>query len=319
MSSTNVNFPENLNISPSAYPDRELNSVSGARREHSVFGDVAQREAIEKYGIAGRIWEAAYFLSRYIDPPSNVIFDPPFIGTSTISCRNLVILELGSGAGMTSSCIAEILNEQDMLIATDLPDVCPLLESNIRVSTTSAVSSVYVRPLAWGNEVHSAAIASELLTFPEGSVPLTHVVCSDLIYFPELLAPLLRTLLQVTSPPFSPSTTNATVNVVISYKLRSLSKETPFWSAFGLWFNFEPILVKDTSSADSQWQRFGASAVYDPVFIFVGCRRPESFSWTIPLDDSDLLGGKGAMGNDSMKSDDTFETLLFMTMDDMNT
>ncbi|KAG6862469.1 hypothetical protein C0995_000015 [Termitomyces sp. Mi166 len=312
MFSTNVNFPENLNISPSEYPDRELN---GVRNEHSVFGDVAQRQAIEKYGIAGRIWEAAYFLSRYVDPPSNVKFEPPFIGPSTIPRRNLVILELGSGAGMTSSRIAEVLNEQDTLIATDLPDVCPLLESNIRASTTSAISSVYARPLAWGNEVHGAAISSELLTSPEGSISLTHVVCSDLIYFPELLAPLLRALLQVTSPPFSPSI-DAAVNVVISYKLRSLSKETPFWSAFGLWFSFEPVLVKDMSSVDSPWQRFGESSD-DPVFIFVGHRRPESFSWTVPPDDSDLLNGRGAMGNDSVKGDDTFETLLFMTMDDI--
>ncbi|KAG6891368.1 hypothetical protein C0992_008079 [Termitomyces sp. T32_za158] len=317
MLSTNVNFPENLNISPSECPEHhEVNSFIGARTDHPVFGDIAQREAIEKYGIAGRIWEAAYFLSRYVDPPSNVKFDPLFVGPSTVPCR--IILELGSGAGMTSSYIAGILNKEDILIATDLPDVCPLLESNIRASTTSIVSSIYVRPLAWGNENHGSAIASELLTNQESSIPLTHVVCSDLIYFPELLAPLLRTLLQVTSPPFCSSATNAAVNVVIAYKLRSLSKETPFWSAFGLWFQFEPVLVKNTSSVNSQWQRFGSSSD-DPVFIFVGHRRPESFSWTIPLDDSDLLDGKGALGNDSVKSDDTFETLLFMTMDDMNT
>lgn len=211
------------------------------------------------------------------------------------------------------------------------PKVCPLLESNIRASTTS--SSVYVRPLAWGNENHGSAIASELLTYRECPTPLTHVVCSDLvsssytgsfpflrknqIYFPELLAPLLRTLLQVTSPPFC-SSANAAVNVVIAYKLRSLPKETPFWSAFGLWFDFEPVLVNDMSSVNSQWQRFGSSSG-DPVFIFVGHRRPESFSWTIPLDDSDLLCGKGAMGDDLVMGDDTFGTLLFMSMDDLNT
>ncbi|KAG6900824.1 hypothetical protein C0993_000143 [Termitomyces sp. T159_Od127] len=212
MLSTNVNFPENLSISPSEYPDHEINTLNGVRKEHSVFGDIAQREAIEKYGIAGRI--------------------------------------------------------------------CDLVSSS-----HTAPSPVYVK---------------------------------NQIYFPELLAPLLRTLLQATSPPFCSSTTNAAVKVVIAYKLRSLSKETPFWSAFGLWFNFEPVLVKNVSSVNGQWQRFGSSSD-DLVFIFVGHRRPESFSWTIPSDDSDLLGGKGAMGNDSVKGDDTFETLLFMTMDDMNT
>ncbi|THU75270.1 hypothetical protein K435DRAFT_881209, partial [Dendrothele bispora CBS 962.96] len=37
------------------------------------------------------------------------------------------------------------------------------------------------------------------------------------------------------------------LQIIISYKIRSLSKETPFWSAFGLWFSFEPVLVRPTS------------------------------------------------------------------------
>ncbi|KAG6828625.1 hypothetical protein H0H92_007270 [Tricholoma furcatifolium] len=171
----------------------------------------------------------------------------------------LAVLELGSGAGLTSSRIAEILKDEDILIATDLPE----------------------------------------------------------IYFPELLAPLLRTLLHVTSSPFSSPAQADGITVVISYKLRSLSKETPFWSAFGLWFRFEPVLVMDASSEAILWQRLGAS-MDDPVFIFIGYRRPESFSWAIPESDSDLLSGRGAMGNNGVKSDDTFETLLLMTMDDIN-
>ena len=99
------------------------------------------------------------------------------------------------------------------------------------------------------------------------------------------------------------------VTVVISYKIRSLAKETPFWTAFGLWFEYEPVLVRE-SALGHPWQRFGT----DDTFIFSGRRRLVSFSWQIPPNDHDLLLGRGAMGNNNAKEDDTFETLLLMTL-----
>lgn len=56
-------------------------------------------------------------------PPPDVKFDPPFIKEPR---RPLSILELGSGAGMASSRIANVLDlPEDLLIVTDLPEVCP--------------------------------------------------------------------------------------------------------------------------------------------------------------------------------------------------
>jgi hypothetical protein len=57
---TNVNFPAHLDISPSALPrlhssrqpERSVNDDS----DEALFGDLAQRLAIQKYGIAGRVW-----------------------------------------------------------------------------------------------------------------------------------------------------------------------------------------------------------------------------------------------------------------------
>jgi len=160
------------------------------------------------------------------------------------------------------------------------------------------------------------------------------------VYFPELLAPLLRTLLHLTSPPFisppksspPPSPCLPTTNppkIVISYKIRSLLKETPFWSAFGLWFSFVPVLrrrkrirtisnhrsegshpqIQDNATLESsienvanfneseteererEWERFGSSDQDESIFIFVGYRRPESLVWNIPRSNEDLLGG----------------------------
>ena len=62
------------------------------------------------------------------------------------------------------------------------------------------------------------------------------------------------------------------------------------------------------------WRLHGAAADDNP-FIFIAHRRPDSFSWEVPSDDSDLLAGKGALGTEVAKADDTFEYLLLMMMD----
>ena len=106
--------------------------------------------------------------------------------------------------------------------------------------------------------------------------------------------------------------------VTIAYRVRNLTKETPFWSAFGLWFSFEPVLTRPSTSDGSQnlpWTRIGSSCD-GPTFIFVARRRQASFTWLVPQSDQDLMDGVGAFGTDTRKADDTFETLLLMTMQD---
>lgn len=128
------------------------------------------------------------------------------------------------------------------------------------------------------------------------------------MYFPELLAPLLRSLLQLSRPPFA----GPAARVVLAYKTRSLAKEAPFWAAFGLWFAFAPVLAR-AAGEGAPWERFGAAGDGD-VFVFVAERRTESLAWEVPADDAALLGGVGARGDSRCKGDDTFETLLLMGM-----
>lgn len=130
------------------------------------------------------------------------------------------------------------------------------------------------------------------------------------------MAPLLRTLLHLSSPPFvSLESRCATQNlsIIISYQVRSLLKETPFWSAFGLWFEFEPVLYNDQDLSHG-WQRLG-STLGDDMFIFIARRRGNSFGWNIPANDLDLLGGVGAQNTDMRKEDDKFESLLLMSLE----
>ncbi|KAJ3553541.1 hypothetical protein NP233_g12619 [Leucocoprinus birnbaumii] len=298
--SSNTNFPKNLNIAPSFHSSFELTDA---------FAEDAQRQTIHDYGIAGRVWEAAYAMLLYIQPPPKLTFNTQFLEIN--SPRTIV--ELGSGTGVVAAAIARVTDRhEDLVIATDLPEVCPLLEKNLSASMNS---SVLVRPLAWGNKQAARKLASELFSGPHARTP-THIICSDLVYFPELFAPLLRSLILLTSTLFIHDSLHPTI--FISHKVRSLVKETPFWSVFGLWFDFTPVLVKVDMNRPSpdleteDWQRFGEDAD-DILFLFAARRRIESLDWQVPDDDLALMAGHGAWNNDARKGDDTFESLLLMS------
>lgn len=52
----NPNFPENLSISPSQLPQTAPVTAVDPYVSHFAFDASAQAAAIEKYGIAGRVW-----------------------------------------------------------------------------------------------------------------------------------------------------------------------------------------------------------------------------------------------------------------------
>ena len=128
--------------------------------------------------------------------------------------NSLTVLELGSGTGIVVAKLAEIISQDvkdpptgqfqiflsissclrsspsvhidDILIAADLDNVCPLLDENlssiVKESRRAEHSSprILVRPLEWGNSNHTLKILNEL-----GSRTLTHIVCSDLVRYPD--------------------------------------------------------------------------------------------------------------------------------------
>ncbi|KAH8117993.1 hypothetical protein DFH11DRAFT_1687053 [Phellopilus nigrolimitatus] len=201
---------------------------------------------------------------------------------------DLTIVELGSGNGYVGFNLARKLSEQrnksNLLGLTELPDVCTLLHDTLR-----------------NEKEHGDG----------GPRYLSYLVCSDLprygpvqIYFPHLLALLLRSLLQFTSPPLARS--DSPPEVRISYRVRSLTKKTAFWAAFGLWFTFAPVLAR------SRVQRMVTEA--EAGFVFTAFRRPESCDWTVPSEDEELMTGVRVGGTETTKTDDTFETLLLMQL-----
>ncbi|KAK0540241.1 hypothetical protein OC835_000772 [Tilletia horrida] len=299
------NFPASgLQIKPS-------NHAKSSGGEWDVFDSA---EDIASYGIAGRVWEAAYAARRYfseaaeaggsleLDPVSS-LFHPDSLH------QQLTVLELGAGAGYGGlhlcKCIETYRNRmagstsstkgQVQVLLTDLPNVQPLLDRNVartREADPSLAQSIAIQawPCAWGDKAHVDAILQHLCNrAPSSSArprpALSHILAADLVYFPELFPPLLRSLIWLTEPSSLLSARTAapvpvddvdaagspilTPEVIFTYKVRSLVKEQPFWAVFGAWFSFEAVLCRSTRSSDSaaagegrpteqpSWRRFG--------------------------------------------------------------
>ena len=122
---------------------------------------------------------------------------------------------------------------------------------------------------------------------------------------------------------------------MVSYRIRSLQKESPFWSAFGLWFSYEPVLYRHRQSSPSppprengdygsdgplsnthsngdpetDWTRYHTSS---STYTFIARRKSTSLGWSVPERDKDLLEGVGAYGDQRRKGDDTFELMQLM-------
>lgn len=249
---------------------------------------------------------------RYVEDDTYV-YDPPCSMIGSDAPRT--VLELGSGVGTAGLAAAAALHRTGLghtVVLTDLAEVCPLLERNARTTQERGVD-VRVHALPWGD---AAAATDVQRALPR---PITHVLCSDLVYFPELLAPLLRTLLDVTACTPSPE-------VVIGYKIRSLTKEQPFWAAFGAWFDFQVVYCAP-ATRPTAWAPLGSDAAHlahgppgqvpDDYFVFVAHRRPATLRQAPPASDAQLLQGFRVVEKEphevmdtDMSGVDTFEWLM---------
>lgn len=183
--------------------------------------------------------------------------------------------------------------------------------------------------MSWGNETQAVKILEELKSNQSNRVkekdrhPLTHLILSDLVYFPELLPPLLRSVISLTEPIGQCSSQedleSKTPEMIIAYKIRSLVKEEPFWRALGSWFDFHAVDCTEKDSKEKRWRRFGKefkdlqpsksnetqdepnrsfeAAVSedqegDEIYIFIARRKFSSIGCLPPQDDLALMSGK---------------------------
>ncbi|CAO1630363.1 unnamed protein product [Sympodiomycopsis kandeliae] len=346
-SKADPNHPQNLDIKPSS--DRrkgkqkaDCDSRTELARSNEHHTDAKQHELwevdtaddIEQWGIAGRIWEAAYLFRQYLKPADpDVGFDPPcplfLSGKGDFGKAGRNILELGSGVGYVGIACAQELRSQEArlstipssskntLVLTDLDNVCDLMTRNAKAAGFSGelncdkTTQIFVRPLPWGSSVHAKTILREFERENEAN-SLDLILCSDLVYFPELLAPLLRSLIHLTD---SHGSSDQSPTVLIAYKIRSLSKEQPFWDNLGIWFEVETVncRYRRTPQASEEnsarifwgnWHRFGSfksdldgtsrddeEDSEDEYFIFVAKRKESTYMYTAPEQDEKLMSG----------------------------
>ncbi|SPO25574.1 uncharacterized protein UTRI_03292_B [Ustilago trichophora] len=353
------NFPRGLRIQPSSLhrsiKSAQNHALNGTQNSQAASGDHSTAtndaeaaswgqdtaEDIKYYGIAGRIWEAAYLLARYVHPANqlagDLAFDPPCSLFDRPSSERLTIVELGSGAGYGSLHLARQLVQhaqsissklpQARLVLTDLENVVPLMERNVAragYQQASNIIDVRVRSLAWGNSEHASNLLSELSIQETAVNPLSHILCSDLVYFPQLLPPLLRSIISLSGYGLADDKSNSSAKtgpeLIISYKIRSLTKEQPFWAALGSWFDFQAVdcrtIPRKATSTDDEpeveWHRFGsqgqdygATADSDQeLFVFVGHRRKDTIGCLAPECDADLMQGKRLRPRPASDDDD---------------
>ena len=258
------------------------------------------------FGYCKYVREAAPYLASYLQPSNGPrtgnawLFDPPCslfdVNVHQVNNNSLkpasVILELGSGNGYLGiNHLAPVLVPNTTLILTDLNHVIPLLSSNVSRSSASLLQDrdkerkpvhIQVQALEWGDNTHLEQLQGQLR---KDKKQLSHILCSDLVYFPNLFEPLLKTLLWLTDHPedgpkieiimgckFKPSDalsrliSGDTEKAISADKIRSLTKETPFWESFGVYFDLWPVIRRRSECAHNASE---AHALYDDDYLAI--------------------------------------------------
>eukprot|EP00759_Apiculatamorpha_spiralis_P039235 PhF_6_TR38110/c0_g1_i1/m.56877 len=123
-------------------------------------------EAFGDLGIAGRLWDGALCLIRYLESEE---------GGRHIKGKR--VWEIGSGTGAAG--IATALLGANYVTITDLPDAVPLMQLNIDLNRSKkGVLSDNIRVLAfpWGMDGEAVLDGTSVQELPE------IVVCSDVVY-----------------------------------------------------------------------------------------------------------------------------------------
>ena len=132
--------------------------------------------------------------------------DPPCSILRRKTEDEVTIVELGSGTGYVGLSLAQQLSrlgrKNDLIVLTDLPDVCVLLEETLHHESQrwmtpqpsdmrTGILPVNILPLPWGDAAGldqlSILLRGERVIMSKPR-PLTHIICSDLVSSP-LLSP----------------------------------------------------------------------------------------------------------------------------------
>ncbi|XP_073725607.1 protein N-lysine methyltransferase METTL21D-like [Misgurnus anguillicaudatus] len=144
-------------------------------------GSVLRMYQCSKGDVGCVVWDAAIVLSKYLETQQfyNVQSD-----ASTWHAKN--IIELGAGTGLVG-LVAATLGAN--VIVTDLEDLQPLLQLNIRKNQNLIrTGSITAKVLKWGENVE------DLLPQPH------YILMADCIYYEQSVEPLVQTLKCLAGP-----------------------------------------------------------------------------------------------------------------------
>lgn len=140
--------------------------------------------ALPSRGLSFQLWPSASTLLRVLPATPCLLPRPPALGSP------LSVLELGSGTGAAGLALAAALPARTVL--SDLPDALPNLRHNVELNEHllgSAGGAASVVPLRWGDASAMADVA-----VAQTASPFDLVVASDVVYYEELVDPLIETL-----------------------------------------------------------------------------------------------------------------------------
>lgn len=139
------------------------------------------------------------------------------------------VLEVGAGVCGIPALFLALQGRH--VVATDAPDVVPLLAANIGANAPpermdAAGGSCSAAPLWWGNSDHTAALLA-------AHGPLDAIVAADVVYHEHLIDPLLQALLALTD---SAGRATPPPPIILSYVQR-FKRAKAFFKKARKWFD----------------------------------------------------------------------------------
>jgi len=145
-------------------------------------------------GCGGRVWQAAYVMTsylNYLDLHKDILLEMfssqemEVFSVDESVVKN--IIELGSGTGVVG-LFAQALFLDSKVFITDLDEICPVMQRNVNLNNSNAI----VAPLRWGsNSVPS--ILNECRISGEREL----ILISDCVYLEACFNPLLDCLFEL--------------------------------------------------------------------------------------------------------------------------
>ena len=187
--------------------DGALDSLSGtaAGRRPALVAVGAFRLALPPGPPLLVVQEPARAIGFKVYPAALTLCDYLLTHAGSLGLRGALAVELGAGVCGLPSLVAARLGAAGV-VATDLPEVLPLLAGNLRRNVGGGAGGdgggcCVAAALPWGGPRGAAAGAlrsAVVAAFGPAAPPVSLLLCADVVYHAHLIQPLLWTLLELT-------------------------------------------------------------------------------------------------------------------------